>query len=174
MSALRALPRRVAHGVLWLALAAVVAGWVVFLRPEVLGGSTTFVVVHGDSMRPRYTTGDLVVLRRDSAYHVHEVVAYRVPRGQLGAGAIIIHRIVGGDATAGFVVKGDNNPAPDPWHPRASDIVGAEEWHVPSLGTVLARLRTPAVMAALAAGIAAAVVVSWQPRRQRHDAASRC
>ena len=167
VSALPRVARRLVSLTLWVALAVLVAGWALFLRPQVLGGSTTFVVVHGNSMLPRHVTGDLVVLRREPTYRVHEVIAYRVPKGQLGADAIVIHRIIGGDGSTGFTLKGDNNPAPDPWHPRTADVVGTEMWHVPSLGAVLARLRTPAVMGALAAAIAAAVVVTWHPSQKR-------
>lgn len=159
--------RRVFATMAWLALALAALGWALFLRPQALGGSTTMVVVHGNSMLPDYRSGDLVVLRPAPTYQVGEVIAYRVPRGQIGSGAVVIHRIIGGAATTGFVVKGDNNPAPDPWHPTQADVIGGLLWHVPGVGSVLATLRTPATMGALAAALAAAMVIAWKPRRRR-------
>ncbi|HYM82894.1 MAG TPA: signal peptidase I, partial [Candidatus Dormibacteraeota bacterium] len=105
------------------AFVGLVVAWAIVLRPVALGGQTLFLVVRGDSMLPTYQTGDLVILRSADAYRQGEVVAYRVPAGELGAGRIVIHRIVGGDAVSGYLVKGDHNPAVDPWRPKPSDIV---------------------------------------------------
>ena len=54
--------------------------WAHFLRPESLGGRAAYVLVSGQSMEPRYHTGDLVLVQRHAGYHVGQVIAYRVPR----------------------------------------------------------------------------------------------
>ena len=99
--------------------------WAQYLRPQSLGGRAAYVLVSGKSMLPRYHTGDLVLVERQSSYHVGELIAYRVPKGDPMAGAQVIHRIVGGNAKQGFIVQGDNRTAPDVWHPKPGDIVAA-------------------------------------------------
>lgn len=131
---------------------AFVAVWFVGLRPSALGGWVSYVVIRGDSMLPTYQTGDLVVLTPQPVYRPGDAIGYRVPAGQLGAGLLVVHRIVdvAGDR---FVVRGDNNPAPDPWQPTAPDIAGSVLVAVPGVGRALAWLRQPAVIAAAAAAI---------------------
>src|SRR5439155_25953216 len=85
--------------------------WAQFLRPQSLGGRTGYVLVSGQSMEPRFHTGDMVMVLRRSSYHAGDVIAYRVPKGDAMAGRQVIHRIIGGDAKKGFVVRGDNRPA---------------------------------------------------------------
>lgn len=125
--------------------------WALFLRPQALGGRAGYVLVSGTSMAPRYHTGDLVLVERQARYRIGQTIAYRVPRGDPMAGAQVIHRIVGGDATHGFVVRGDNRTAPDVWRPTARDIVGAEALRVPQAVLVLQFLRSPLLLGLLAA-----------------------
>jgi len=140
--------------VLGLALAiAAVVGWALFLRPQSLGGPAAYVLVSGKSMLPRYHTGDLVLVERQSSYHVGEVIAYRVPKGDPMAGAQVIHRIVGGDAQHGFVVQGDNRTAPDTWRPKPADVVGAKTLRIPNAVVLLRFLRSPLLLALFAASL---------------------
>jgi signal peptidase len=125
--------------------------WALFLCPQSLHGRAGYVLVSGHSMLPRYHTGDLVLVERRSSYHVGEVIAYRVPKGDPMAGAQVIHRIVGGDATHGFLVQGDNRTAPDVWRPKPSDVVGAKAFRIPNAVLVLQFLRSPILLALLAA-----------------------
>src|SRR4051794_11442436 len=76
--------------------------WMQYLRPQAFGGRAAYVLVSGQSMLPRYHTGDLVLVERQSSYHVGQLIAYRVPKGDAMAGAQVIHRIVGGNAQHGF------------------------------------------------------------------------
>ncbi|HZR96956.1 MAG TPA: signal peptidase I [Gaiellaceae bacterium] len=125
--------------------------WAQYLRPQSLGGNAGYVLVSGASMEPRYHTGDLVLVLRRAAYHPGQVIAYRVPKGDPMAGAQVIHRIVGGDAKHGFVVRGDNRTAPDVWRPKPKDVVGAKVLRIPDAIAVLQFLRAPAFLAILAA-----------------------
>ncbi|MGH3049763.1 MAG: signal peptidase I [Gaiellaceae bacterium] len=139
--------------------ALVVLGWLWFAMPQALGGRAGWVLVDGTSMLPRYHTGDLVLVERQSQYHVGEVIAYRVPKGDAMAGAQVIHRIVAGNGTKGFVVQGDNRTAPDVWHPKTSDIIGAKLLRVPDAWFVLKWLRSPLLLGLLAAAIVFAKVL---------------
>ena len=133
------------------------AFWAVALRPANLGGSVTLLLVRGTSMLPTYQDGDLLLMEPAPTYLRGDAVAYRVPAGEIGAGYLVIHRIVGGTADAGFDVQGDNNAANDPWHPRGGDIVGKVRFALPLVGRVMALLREPVILAALASSI----VMGW-------------
>jgi signal peptidase len=109
------------------------------------------VVVAGPSMQPSLHGGDLVVTVRRTSYRNGDVVAFRVSAGEPGAGKLVIHRIVGGDGTSGYVMRGDNREGADPWHPRHGDVVGEAALLVPRLGLLPALLHTPLGMATLAA-----------------------
>jgi len=132
------------------AVAALVGVWAWFLMPQPFGGRASYILVSGRSMIPRYHSGDLVLVERQSSYHVGEVVAYRIPKGDPMAGAQVIHRIVGGDGVHGFLVQGDNRTAPDVWRPKTTDVVGAKELRLPHAIVALRILRSPLVVALLA------------------------
>jgi signal peptidase len=125
--------------------------WAQYLRPQSFGGRAAYVLVSGKSMLPRYHTGDLVLVEKQPSYHVGQLIAYRVPKGDPMAGAQVIHRIVGGNAQKGFVVQGDNRTAPDVWHPKPRDIVGAKALRIPNAVLILQFLRSPLFLALLAA-----------------------
>jgi len=149
--------RRVWDGARWLVALALVVFWFLALRPQGLGGPAEFVMVSGQSMEPTMHTGDLVVVHRHAGYGIGDVVAYHVPKGNPAAGAQVIHRIVGGNGNAGFVVQGDNRTAPDIWRPRTGDVIGSEWAYAPKVGRVILFLHGPIFIAALATTI----VVCW-------------
>ena len=97
-------------------------GW-----PSTLGGCTTLTIVSGHSMEPTYDTGDLVV-SRCGVPEVGDVVVYTPPDLPEGR---IIHRVVDGDASAGWLIRGDNNDFYDPWRPHVEDVLGIARIHLP-------------------------------------------
>jgi len=125
--------------------------WMQYLRPQSLGGNAAYVLVSGQSMEPRYHTGDLVLVEKQRSYHAGQLIAYRVPKGDPMAGAQVIHRIIGGDAKHGFLVQGDNRTAPDVWRPKPADVVGAKALRIPDAVLVLQFLRSPLLLGLLAA-----------------------
>lgn len=129
----------------------IVVAWAIFLRPQFLGGPAGFVTVAGTSMEPRMHTGDVVLVHRQDAYAVGDVVAYRIPRGQAGAGRVVIHRIVGGSARDGYVMRGDNRGSDDMWRPRPADVVGKQKARAPAVGLVARTILTPVGLGLLAA-----------------------
>jgi signal peptidase len=134
-----------------LALVAVL-GW--FCLPQRLGGRADWVMVSGTSMLPRFHSGDLVLVERHSTYHVGEVDAYRVPKGQVGAGYVVIHRIVGGNGQTGWKMRGDNRTAPDLWRPTDHDVLGAKLLRIPNAWFVLRLLHMPLVLGLFAGFLA--------------------
>jgi signal peptidase len=143
--------------------------WALFLRPQSLGGPAGYVLVSGHSMLPRYHTGDMVLVERQSSYHVGEVIAYHVPKGDPMAGAQVIHRIIGGDAKRGFVVQGDNRTAPDVWRPKQGDIVGAKALRIPNAVLVLQFLRSPVLLGLLAASFVFVHLLTGGKREQETE-----
>jgi signal peptidase I len=150
-----------------LGLGVVACLWV-YLAPVALGGSTTYVVTEGISMEPRFHTGDLALVRRQSSYHVGEIVAYYSKAFH----TVVLHRIVG-RAGARYIFKGDNNNFVDFEHPAASQLIGALWVHLPGVGGVLDSVRSPALiggLAALGTLLFAGGVFTRRRRRRRRQA----
>lgn len=110
-------------------------------------------------MEPAIHPGSLVVVTRRAEYGIGDVVAYRVPEGNPGAGDNVIHRIVGGSADTGFIVRGDNTSGPDIWRPRPTEIVGTTWLTVPNGAMPLLFLRSPSVIASFAAALSTYMVL---------------
>lgn len=140
------------------------AGVAAFLLwPTSLGGCTTLTIVSGHSMEPTYYTGDLVVTRA-AAPQVGDIIVYQpVDVG----GARVIHRIVGGNATEGWVMKGDNNSWLDPWQPKGSEVLGTARLHLPHVGAVARTLVSPVLWVGLI--LIAGALLLW-PRDDLTDA----
>jgi signal peptidase I len=124
--------------------------FLVFARAGFVASPVSYVVVSGHSMEPTFHTGDVVILARAGAYRKGEVIGYEVPKGGPGAGLVIIHRIVGGNAREGFIVRGDNKQFADPWRPRPRDIVGREQMMVPKVGLATTYIRSRLGLALIA------------------------
>ena len=120
----------------WTVFVAAIAAWAIFLRPGFLGGRASYVIVAGHSMEPTLHPRDLVVTIRQRSYRRGDVIAYHIPKNQAGAGLLIIHRIVGGSAAAGYMTKGDNRCYRDPWRPKPRDIDGKRAARVPRFGAL--------------------------------------
>jgi signal peptidase I len=151
-----------------LTVAIVIIGlWAVFLRPQSLGGPATYLVIRGNSMEPTYHGGDLVIVREAPSYTTGDIVAYRVPAGEIGAGHVVIHRIAGGDGQAGYLLQGDNNPSVDPWMPRLGDIAGRSWVVIPGAGRLLSTIHQPAVAGALAVAALAIAAFLRGPGRKK-------
>jgi hypothetical protein len=108
-------------------------------------------------------SGDLVVVKRQPDYSTGDVVAFRVPEGDVGGGQQVIHRIIGGSAREGFVLQGDNRSAPDVWRPKPDDVVGSEWVRIPHAGTLLLFVRNPFFVG----GFAGFMFVGLALRRRR-------
>ena len=132
-----------------LAAASLAIVWVAW--PQTLGGRVAYVRVDGWSMNPTLHNGDLAVVRRQRSYQVGQAVAYRIPAGEFGAGALVVHRLVGGDGAHGYVTRGDNRNIDDPWHPHSSDVIGLIRFDLPGAGSAFATASRPVWLGALVA-----------------------
>jgi signal peptidase len=127
--------------------------------PTTVGGATSYVIVSGSSMKPTLAEGDLVVVRQ-GRYEVGDIIAFETGNG------LVIHRIVGGSAEEGFVMQGDNKPAPDNWTPVPDDVVGEYFAQLPHAGRWVHGLSAnPALFGALIGGLGSLMI--WNPRRRR-------
>jgi signal peptidase len=141
---------------------------VFLLRPGVVNSPVSWVVVAGDSMLPTLHSGDVVFVKRKESYDKGDVVAYRVPEGEPGAGIVVIHRIVGSDRH-GYRLQGDNKDGLDPWQPEDGDVVGSMFFDIPRLGLAVGFLRTPMGFAALAAIVTFSILAGGTEAGRRRD-----
>lgn len=146
--------------------------WYLVLGPSVIGGPATYVFVSGTSMEPTLSTGDLVITRRAGEYAVGDIVAFHLPAesGAIPGGPLVIHRIVGGTALDGYVMRGDNRMGDDPWQPTPDDIAGSAWLVLPGVAPFLLVLREPAVFGALAAGFTVFMILLGGGDRRRRPA----
>jgi signal peptidase len=150
------------------AILAAVIVWFVALRPQVLGGPADYVMVAGTSMLPTLKTGDVVVVQPKASYHAGDVIAYRIPKGEPAAGGRVIHRVIGGSAERGYIVQGDNRKTADLWHPKNADVIGKVWVRLPYAARLAQVLRSPLLVASLAAGLIFALVVGSGRRDDEH------
>lgn len=153
-----------------LALAALSVGWLLFLRPAALGGPVTYVMVAGASMEPTLHSGELAVVRKQDSYRNGDIVAFGVPKGEPGEGAIVMHRIVGGSPEEGFVMQGDNKNAPDSWRPTDHDMLGRLWFAIPGGEQFVLTLRQPLILGLLAGAMGMLTVLGGgQKPKQPHQ-----
>jgi signal peptidase I len=150
------------------AVAALLLAAVWFLWPAALGGGATFVSTHGSSMQPRFSTGDLAVLRAADSYAVGDVVAYRSE----SLDTVVMHRIVSGDAN-GFVTQGDNNDWLDEDRPADDEILGRLFVRIPAAGKVIDAARAPGALPFAAAAGIGVLGLAHRPRARRGSRAAR-
>lgn len=167
--------------ILWRAVRAVVAALLILLLilnvwmlasrvifkqelPSAFGCST--LIVLSGSMEPAFSTGDLLVIRREETYQPGDVIAFR------DGGSMTTHRIVAEDAH-GFVTRGDSNNAEDSHPVTKEQIAGRMIWVIPKLGGAMLFLRTPlGILVLVVAGILmieAPWVVETIRRRRRRE-----
>ena len=145
--------------------------WFQYLRPSSLGGPATYVIVTGTSMLPSIESGDLAVAFEQDSYAVGDVVVYRVPVADPGAGTQIVHRVVGEpERGRGYLVQGDNREGVDYWRPTDDEILGKMRVHLPRVGELLVFLKTTpglAVVAGLATVLFALALLPGVSQRDR-------
>jgi signal peptidase len=96
-------------------------------------------VVLTGSMAPAIKSGDIVILipTKHKEPKINDVVAYTGRRFDGSSVGVFTHRIIDGDATKGFIVKGDANPSPDVQKPTLADVSGIVIFTIPFIGNFL-------------------------------------
>ena len=96
-------------------------------------------IVLTGSMAPSINSGDIIVTVPPTrmAPEKGDVVAYEGKRFDGTKVGVFSHRIIGGDAQNGFIVKGDANPNPDVQRPKIPDITGIVIFTIPLIGRIL-------------------------------------
>lgn len=129
-----------------------IVGWVlvwafaIYFWPASLGGQTTTIIVSGQSMYPTYYNGDIVIARKGTP-KVNDIVVYS-PHSFASNGNII-HRIIDGNETDGWIIQGDNNGFIDPFKPKNDEIIGIAQWHIHGSGSFIKIISTPTVWVSL-------------------------
>jgi len=97
-------------------------------------------VVLTGSMEPAISSGDIILTTPPTRVTPNQgdVVAYVAKRFDGSPVGVFSHRIIGGSAEEGFVVKGDANPSPDVQRPKIPDIDGVVIYTIPFIGKILA------------------------------------
>lgn len=117
---------------------AVIAILMTFVVLSTTGRVQARVVLTG-SMSPTINAGDVVFLNPSKANlpQKNDIITYTGRRFDGTAVASFTHRIVGGDATSGFILKGDANLNPDIQRVKPADVVGKVVFVLPYIGQFL-------------------------------------
>jgi signal peptidase I len=96
-------------------------------------------VVLTNSMSPEIMPGDVVIAVGTNWKNpkVGDVVIYTGKKFDGTPVASFTHRVIGGDQTSGFVVKGDKNESPDVQKPVLNEVEAVMLFTIPSLGLLL-------------------------------------
>jgi len=96
-------------------------------------------VVLTESMQPVINPGDLLVSvsPRFNSPQIGEVVIYTGKKFDGTVVASFAHRVIGGDVSSGYIVKGDANDLADVQRPIISEIEGVVLFNIPKVGLLL-------------------------------------
>jgi signal peptidase len=98
-------------------------------------------VVLTNSMQPTINPGDVVITANSTRVvpQVGSIIAYQARQFNGTPVGVFTHRIVGGNALDGWLMKGDNNPSPDIQKPKGADVLGTVILTVPKIGLLFNR-----------------------------------
>ena len=98
-------------------------------------------VVLTNSMEPTINPGDIVITADSNRVvpQIGSIIAYQARQFNGTPVGVFTHRIVGGNALDGWLMKGDNNPSPDIQKPKGADILGTVILTIPKLGLLFNR-----------------------------------
>ena len=131
---IRKLLRMTGLSTAWLATAILLT----FVTLDLTGVIQARIVATG-SMVPTINPGDVVLtMSPNNVIPVKgRIVTYQGRRLDGTPVALFTHRVIGGNAQDGFVVKGDANPSADTQKPTIKDILGVVVLTVPWIGHLL-------------------------------------
>lgn len=138
----------------------VIAAFLISISVAGMTKTLAFRVVLTGSMVPNINPGDVIVTVNDKykAPGLNDVVVYIGRKFDGSEVAPFAHRIIGGTAESGWIVKGDANPNEDVQKPTGADIQGVVIATVPKIGTFL----TPQFLALIVIiGLGMWLVFDW-------------
>lgn len=122
--------------------------------PEIFGYSQ-YIVTSG-SMEPKFSVGDLVLVKKQDRYQLGDIVTFRD-----SGGALVTHRITG-SVSGQFITKGDANNTEDAELLSPESIVGKLQLVLPGAGEAVVFLRSPlGLLILLAVGILLIKLPDW-------------
>ena len=130
----------------------------IWMWPTRFGGQATVLAVDGNSMKPTYNNGDIVVARSQPRYHVGDIVIFGI-RTASGHGAKVVHRIIAVSPDGSITTQGDNRRTADSFHTTTADVLGRIQWRLPH-GATLLRTLSRWWLLALACG-ALTIAMLW-------------
>lgn len=146
-----AITSRLPGVVVALVVIALVAPFVVYAFPAVIGGNQSYVVLTG-SMEPEISPGDAVVVKSvpTSEIAVGDVITFQTGTGEE---IPVTHRVIeiaaGASGQPTFVTKGDANEDPDIAPVPAERVLGAVILTIPYIGFVVQFVNSPTGFVAL-------------------------
>jgi signal peptidase I len=98
-------------------------------------------VVLTGSMAPSINPGDIVITANPNRVlpHIGSVVAYQARTFDGRPVGVFSHRIISGNESDGYLMKGDHNPSPDIQRPKKADILGTVVFVIPWIGKFLTK-----------------------------------
>lgn len=134
---------------------------VLWLWPSRFGGDTTPLVVDGNSMKPTYASGDLIIAHADDHYQPGEIIVFRIkPPGAHAPDHLIVHRLLAISPDGRITTQGDNRRVADGFVVTTNDIVGRARLRIPHGGTILHVLSRWWILSVVAGAI---VTISLWP-----------
>jgi signal peptidase I len=163
MSSIRRITQALIAGFL---LVCVSVAWIIF-APVQFGGSSSYVILTGNSMEPHFHSADLVILRQAEDYQIGDIVLYYYPDLRRA----VFHRIV--DFKSGqYLIQGDNNAWIDDYRPARQEILGKFWMNLPGLGKGIQWAKETThfpILAGLTGGLATAILVVQPPRKNKRS-----
>jgi signal peptidase len=140
--------RRAANVLGVVVLIALVAPFVVYGVPQVVGADQSFVVLSG-SMEPAMSPGDVVVVRDAAVGSIAagDVITYRTDSATPTTHRVI--EVVEADDGTAYLTKGDANEDPDSGLVTHDRVIGTVFLTIPLLGHAIAFVNTPVGFAAV-------------------------
>ena len=125
-------------------LIAVVAPFVVYSMPAVVGADHSFVVLSG-SMEPEISPGDVVIVDDATQRQIErgDVITFQQAEAEVPTTHRVIEVNQREDGVA-YTTKGDANEDPDPAPVRGSEVIGEVTYVIPLIGYVVRFANTQA------------------------------
>jgi hypothetical protein len=97
-------------------------------------GVISLRIVQTNSMQGTINQGDLVVSANWLKPSIGEIAIYHGHDLQGNRAEDVVHRVIAGNAEAGYTFQGDNNLSADPQTVTAKDVVGVVNFWIPGSG----------------------------------------